>query len=348
MTTFRLATEADDALIRSILRDNGMSTWVEMAVEREPSFFAGENVFGRDWAVIAEEGSDVVGMYTAAVLPVHVNGRPEQLGYLGGLRVNPMHRRRIRHLREGYASIRPLARATGSLPWWFTVVAADNAAARRLLESGVRGLPSYYPLGEYVTVGLPTTRGRRRGMWRQAGEPDLQTVLEFHNARAARFQFSPVLHEAIARRIGLECFFIHEQAGTLRGVAALWNQRAFKQIVARRYRRPISALLPAYNAYAKLFRRIPLPREGQALEQTFIAYLGLADEALPHGVALLQDLLSRCPTPVAGLGLHTAHPLLASLDELKPMRYRAHVYAVSFETRPAVNQLPAQPEVALL
>jgi len=348
MTTFRLATKADDALIRSILRDNGLPTWVEMTVEHEPSFFAGRNVFGREWAVLAEESSEVVGMYTAAVLPVHVNGRPEQLGYLGGLRVIPTHRGRIRHLREGYASIRPLAPVAGTLSWWFTVVATENSAARRLLESGVSGLPAYHLQGEYATFGLPTARGKRTGLWRRAREEDLQRILEFHNAQAGRFQFSPVLHEATVRRIGLDRFFVHEQVKTLRGVAALWDQRAFKQIVARRYRGPIGALIPAYNAYAKWFRRIPLPPEGQMLDQTFIAFLALADQVLTQGRALLQDLLSHCDTPVASLGVHATHPLLSALRKLKPMRYPARIYTVSFDERPGLNGLPAQPEVALL
>ena len=348
MTRFRLATEEDDALIRTILRDNGMPSWVEMTVEREPSFFAARNIFGREWAVLAEESGDAVGMYTAAVVPVHVDGRPEQLGYLGGLRVNPAHRRRIRHLREGYASIRPLAPVAGTLPWWFTVVAAANVAARRLLESGVPGLPAYHLQGEYATFGLPTARGKRRGLWRRARGEELQRILEFHNAQAGRFQFSPVLHEAIVRHIDLDRFYVHEQANTIRGVAALWDQRAFKQIVARRYRGPIGALIPAYNAYAKWFRRIPLPAEGQMLEQTFIAFLALADEALARGRALLEDLLSYCDTPVASLGLHAAHPLLPALRKLRPMRYPARVYAVSFDGRPDLDRLPAQPEAALL
>jgi hypothetical protein len=347
VTDFRLATAADDAVIRSMMRENGMPTWVEMAIEREPSSFDGK-VFGRDWAVIGEEGSEAVGMYTAAVLPVHVNGRPEELGYLGGMRLSPPHRHRIRHVRDGYASIRRLAPLGGTLPWWFTVVASENAVARRLLESGVRGLPCYDALGDYCTFGLPTARGKRGDLWRTAAEPDLPRLIEFHDARAARFQFSPVLREETVRRIGLERFLVHERAGELRGLVALWDQRAFKRIVARRYRRPIGVLVPAYNTYARVFRRMPLPRRGQALDQTFLAFLALDDGALEHGRELLRDLLSRCATSVASIGLHAAHPLVSVLEELKPMRYPACVYAVSFEGRPAIRDLPAQPEVALL
>jgi hypothetical protein len=347
VTEFRLATAADEELLRSLMRENGMPTWVEMAIEREPSSFDGQ-VFGREWAVIAEEDRAVVGMYTAAVLPVHVNGRPEQLGYLGGMRLSAPHRHRFRHVRAGYASIRRLAPLGGTLPWWFTVVASENTAARRLLESGVPGLPGYHTVGDICTFGLPTARGQEGDAWRAAAEADVPRLVEFHNDRAVRLQFAPVLREATVRRIGVERFLLHERAGELRGVVALWDQRAFKRIVARRYRRPVGALIPAYNAYARVFRRMPLPRPGKALDQTFLAFLALDVGALENGRALLRELLARCTTRVASLGMHAAHPLVSVLEELAPMRYPARVYAVSFEGRPDVADLPAQPEVALL
>jgi hypothetical protein len=343
MTTFRLATEADDPVIRSLLRDNAMPTWVDMAIEREPSFFAGKDLFGDDWAVIAEEEGNVVGMYAASILPVHVDGRPERLGYLSGLRVNPGYRRRIHHLRDGYASIPRLAPVTGSLPWWFTVVASENATARRLLESGVPGLPAYHLQGEYVTFAIASSRGKRRNLWHRAVEADVAHIVTFYNAQAARYQCSPVLSADVIRRIGVDRFYLCED-----GVAALWDQRAFKQIVARRYRRPLRGLLRLYNLYARLFRRIPLPREGGALDQTFIAFLALSDAAQSNSRALLEDLLSHCETPAASIGLHASHPLVGVIENLKPLPYPARVYAVTFEGPPPPNGRPAQPEAALL
>jgi len=54
MTAFRLATAVDDDRLRRLLRDNGMPGWVEMSIEREPSYFAGHDWFGRDRAVLAD------------------------------------------------------------------------------------------------------------------------------------------------------------------------------------------------------------------------------------------------------------------------------------------------------
>ena len=125
-------------------------------------------------------------------------------------------------------------------------------------------------------------------------------------------------------------------------MAALWDQRAFKRIVARRYRHP--SLIPAYNAYAKLFRRVPLPREGGALEQTFIAFFAMESPTF----AAIEDLLSYCETPVATIGMHAENPLREIVQRFKPMSTRSRVYAVSFDGTVPPNGRPAQPEAALL
>ncbi len=348
MTDFRLAGPDDDARLRALLRENGLPTWVEMSMQYEPSYFAAHDWFGRDWAVIAEEQGQTVGMYSAGIKPVFIDGRAERLGYLGGLRVRAPHRRRIRHLRGGYASIARLAPERGPRDWWFTVVSSENDNARRLLEAGVRGLPAYHPLGDYLTLALPTARARRTGAWTALGADELPAALAFHNAIAARHQCAPVLDAALVERIGrTHCRVLRTGAG-LAGFAVLWDQRAFKQIVACRYRPPIGALIGAYNLYARLARRIPLPRAGAALAQTHLAFLALDDAVLDEGPAVLRDLLAHCATPIAALGLHAGHALVERLAPLRPLRYPARVYAVTESAAPALAALPVQPEVALL
>ena len=319
MTTFRIATPDDDATVRALLRETAMPSWADMAIDRAPSSY--------DWAVIAEEDDDVVGVYIASVLDAHVDGHPQRLGYLGGLRVKAQHRRRIRHLRDGYASVPALARE--AVPWWFTTIGAENVVARRLLEAGVRGLPEYHFRGEYVTYALPTSRGRRRGIWRRGADVAL------HNRLAAQFQCSPVLSDDLVRRAGN--FFVCDG-----GVAALWDQRAFKRIVAARYRTP--SLIPLYNAYAKLFRRVPLPREGGALNHTFIAFFAMQTPTVEG----IEDLLWHCTTPVATIGMHAENPLRDIVQRFKPMSARSRVYAVAFDGSVPPNGRPAQPEAALL
>jgi len=329
VTTFRVATRDDDATVRALLRETAMPSWADMAIERS-HFEANE------WAVVAEEDGDVVGIYTGSVLAAHVDGQPSRLGYLGGFRVRPQYRRRIRHLRDGYASVPVLARE--AVPWWFTTIGADNVVARRLLEAGVRGLPAYHFRGEYETFALPVARRKRRGIWRQCGD-GLQPVprqaeacLHIHNRLAARFQCSPVLDDEMLRRAGN--VFVCDG-----GVAALWDQRAFKRIVACRYRWP--SLIAPYNAWARMARRVPLPREGGALDHTFIAFFAMESPT----VEAIEDLLSHCATPVATIGMHAENPLREVVLRFKPMSVRSRVYSVG---APLPNGRPFQPEAALL
>ena len=168
--------------------------------------------------------------------------------------------------------------------------------------------------------------------------------MTLYNAQSLHLQFAPVLTEDVVRRIGVRNFFLYKD----RGVAALWDQRAFKQIVARRYRRPLRGFRPLYNLYASLFRRIPLPREGGALDQTSIAFLSLDDESSSNGSALLRDLLSHCGTRAASIGVHPRHPLVPAITAMKPIKYPARVYAVSFDGLVPPNGRPVQPEAALL
>jgi hypothetical protein len=351
VTDFRLATPADDACLRALLRENGMPTWVDMTLEREPSYFAGRDLCGRDWAVLATDREEVVGMYSAAVMPAWVNGRPERIGYLSGLRVRSEHRRRIRHLREGYRSITRLALESPSLPWWFTVVASENANARRILEAHVPGLPAYRPIGGCSTYALPRARCRRAGLWRRLDPGELQAVLEWRTRVASQYHLAPLLHESMVHRVGLANFFVAGERERYLAMAALWDQRPFKQVVARRYRHGLTWAVQAYNLFAKVARRIPLPLEGAALEQVFIAFLAIDPDSRQNPAltrALLGDLLSLSPAPVVALGLHEADPLCDSVAMFKPMRYPAIVYAVELDGPAELDSRPVLPEVALL
>jgi len=348
MTTFRLARDCDDRLVRSLLRANEMSGWADITIEREPSFFDGVDWVGREWAALGQDGSDIVGMYTAAMRPTHINGRPEWIGYLGGLRVDRRHRNRVRHLRAGYASIEALAPVKGTRPWWFTVIGQENAAARRLLEGRVPGLPRYDFQGDYQTLVIPTARGRRLGMWRRAREGEETIISTFHNGEAARCHYSPVLDAKTVERVGIERFLVHERWGAIQGVVALWDQRSFKQVIVQRYRRPLGTLLPAYNLYARLARQLQFPSPGNALAQTFLAFFALAEEVQPELVDFLADALAQCRTPAATLGMRAQHPQIDALGTFKPVRYPARIYAVGIDGPSDLDGRPVQPEAALL
>ncbi|RIX47524.1 MAG: GNAT family N-acetyltransferase [Rhodocyclales bacterium GT-UBC] len=347
MIDLSLAGAADDADLRAMLRSNPMPGWVTLSLEREPSWAAGQNRFGRERVVIARDGTTAVGMYACAEHPVHVDGRPANLGYLGGLRVNPAYRHRLRVLRAGYASI-PRLSGIANPNLWYTSIAAENRPARRLLEAGLADLPRYVALGEMLTLALPKSRGKRLGRWRPIQASEGQALCRVHNASAARFQFAPVLTPEGMATTGAT-FFVTGESGCIDACMAIWNQQAYKQVVARAYRPALAAALPLYNAWARLARRIALPRLNQALDQSFLAFFAPGSDDAATLIPLIQDALAICPSQVLTFGCHAAHPALpALLRTFKPALYRTVVYAVCFDSPPAWDARPVQPEVAIL
>ncbi len=347
MTNFAFAGPDDDAVLRALLRDNAMPSWVAMSVAREPDYFIGANHFGRDWAVIARDNDIPLGMYACSEQPQFLNGAPAQLGYLGALRVTPGYRNRLSILRSGYASLREFA-PPDNPGFWYTTIAEENLAARRILEANLRGMPNYRPINRLVTLALPKARAKRHDLWQPVLPEGMARWCDFHNRHARQYQFAPLLTPSNAAATGAS-FFAVERHGEPLACMALWNQQSYKQIVASAYRNPLGALLPAYNAYARLTRRVSLPRVGQSLDLAYLAFLAVSPALEPQLTALLEDALFLNPAAVLSLGLHDGHPQLARLTRtFRPAIYRIWIYTVDFGTPLNLDGRAAQPEVAVL
>ena len=359
--TYRLAVPNDDRTIRDLLRKNDMDSWARMSIEREPSFFQGENLVGQSSAVIAymtDAPEQVIGTYAMAEQQTHVNGRPMDTAYLGALRVNPEYRHKIRFLKNGFASVRALSGIDRLTT--FTSVAIENSVARRLLEANLRGMPRYTPVGDFDSMGFSTRQGEPVELLQPAVPGDIPSLVEFFNASAASYQFSPVLsRQWLASLTGsfglrLDDFWLLKNGQDVCGCIAIWDQRSFKQIVSRGYRFPLNLLRGSYNLYARLTGRLALPRPGKQLEQVFLSFFALGKQAGDSANAVVREALTiarRKGAQVGTLGLSAQNPLGHRLRQ----SLRANVYRSCIETvhwadgaEPALDTRSPQPEVGLL
>lgn len=357
---FRKAVAQDDAALRAMLRENVMDSWVALTLEREPSYFAGENLMGESMAVIAQQAKapeQTVGMYHCAYLPVHIDGKPAQAGYLGGLRVNRPFRHRPSILRNGFASIRHLGQDCDT---FFTSVASENAVARRLLEGRLKGMPVYRPEGDMETLAISVRHGRSSGALRRAVPADIPALVDFSNRRFAAYQFSPVLTESWLRGLsgdkglGLSDFWLLKNGPEVCGCLTVWDQRAFKQTVARGYRFPLGLLRGAYNLWTGATGRVQLPALGKQLEQVFLAFVAFDASAEDMVLDALREGLDKVReknAKVGILGLSAGNPLLARLKHAIPASvYRTCIETVALpgRTLPQLDGRAPQPEVAIL
>lgn len=336
------ATPERDADLLRLLEENAMSGDVSLVMTRRPRYFSPEHDFGIERSALALEGERAVGMCRLTEHAGFANGKAQALGYLGGLRISPNYRHRVRVLQAGFDYLRQLSPPD----YCYTSIATDNRTALRLLERGIPGLPAYRPLGEMCTLAISRKRGKRRGLWRMMPQESYADVVECYRRNARLRQLAPVLDAGWLHSSGATVLGYYD-GQTLSACAALWNQQAFKQVLASRYSLRARLLRPFYNGYAMATGRVPLPKAGQALDQSFLAFFAADDGDMTTD--LIMDALPLCPTRIMTLGLPAAEPSVKKLTaRTRAAVYRTRLYGVDLSSSPEWDNRTVWPEVALL
>ena len=368
-TRFELATAADDADIRWLLRENPMSGRISLSLEREPDFFADAHLPGTEkQTIIARENGRVVCVGSCTTRLRFVNGQPCRVGYLGGLRLDASVAGRFDILRRGYRFFREVE---GEHPpeLRFTSIAVDNTRALKFLERRLPGMPLYEPLCDFVTLLLPVPRPERRSPPRRVGvAPKHQAGPKtgapkpgqlLLSADSTDQQLAPLWsdEELMALEpLGLSAddFVFVGDSSQPQACAALWDQRGFKQAILRGYSSWLKFVRPVFNSVGPWMGEARLPVVGEVLNHAFVSHLSVP----PNQPALLCELLERLMAQAARrgielltIGFSTDDPRLATVRRrFRGREYHSRLYSVRWpdEPRLALEGGVCCPEVALL
>jgi hypothetical protein len=364
---FELATPAHDASLRRLLRDNPMSGSISVSLEREPSFFAAVALEGPNHqTIVGFEGDRFVGAGSISERQRFVNGQPMRVGYLGGLRLDKSFRGRFSWIRQGYEQFHKLHSAGGP-PIYLTSIVADNLPARRFLEKGLRGMPTYRHLGDFVTLII----GHRSRLFRSSlaarhhvyakgfrimqGSNELRSdLLELLDRHNRAYQFAPAWSAA---EIDCDKFsVVCSSDGAPVACAALWDQRTIKQSVVRGYSGHLLWSRHLINAAATCVGMPRLPRVGTPISYAFVSHMAAhADqpEFAECLIALLQEMACARGIDYLTFGLDSCDPRLAHLRKVfHPREYVSRIYAVYWEDgavfAQSLDSRVLGPEVAIL
>jgi hypothetical protein len=345
---FMLATNADDGDLRRVLSSTPMAGRIRVAFAREPSYFDATAVNGKNVQVgVCRDITTgrVVGMGSRAVSPRYVNGQPQPVGYLSGLRLLPQYRGQGRLLARGYQFLRQL-HSDNSTRFYLTTIADDNDAAIRLLTSGRAGLPTYQPWGRYVTMVVNTkrTRGDRSSNGdlhcRAATTADCSIILEFLHAHGPARQFFPAYNNGdlftgagLLKGLRPDDILLAFRNDELTGTLAAWDQREFKQTFVCGYAGWLRFARPLYNACAWLARRPLLPQCGAMIDADVGAIPVVRGDDFGVFTMLLERQLDRLAsrgTCRLLFGLHENDPLLSVARRYTSREYVTRLYIVTW------------------
>jgi hypothetical protein len=356
---FAFATTADEAELRALLRDNPMRGTVTVGFTHEPDYFRGTSLAGAtDQTLLARENGRLVAAGRCTTRRCWLNGGIRQVAYLGELRLVAGVQGRWDILRAGYGFFAE-AYALDPPDFCFTSIVADNHRARRLFERGLRGLPRYHFIGDYLTRLIPTGPGSVSPEFKIATGADLPAgqLTDFLNTvgqtRHLAAHWSPEILGALAGS-GLQPqdLVVLLRGDEIVGCAGVWNQQSFRQVRIHGYGPLFTAVRPFHNLLAPLLRQPSLPPAGSNLNQALLTPFACSPDHATAPAALLQaarEIAARRGLDCLALGGTATDPWLTSL---RGRRYPSRLYRVDWPgARPAVSALdarPCQPEIGLL
>ncbi len=358
---FSVATANDNAAIRRLLRENPMPGAISLSLEREPDYFRGADIGGaEDETILVSERDKLVCMGRCSLRTSWINGAPQRVGYLAELRLDASAQGRFDLLRRGYRYFQELHESDPPR-CYFTSIAADNDRARRLFESGRKGLPTYEFLGEFVTLLVAVPRRAMTGKLRvEVGAPErVEEMADVLNQQAKAQQLAAVWTAASLRSLAkhglpLDRFQLVLEGGKIIACGALWDQRAFRQTVIRSYSFSLSTARPLINLAAQLFGTPHLPSVDTTLSHAFLSPLGFEagrESILADFVESFFPSATRLRLEFLTLGMPAQDPRLNSLRRRFSTRaYHSRLYRVSWPggVSAPLKQASAFPDVALL
>jgi hypothetical protein len=346
---FELATDDDDAELRHILAAIPMPGHVSVSYRREPNYFGAAVVSGGFHQVLvvrdAETGR-VAGFVSRSARMMHVNGTPESIGYLSGLRFLPQYRRRGL-LARGIARLRDL-HTDGRAKLYLATIADGNDDAVDIVTSGRTGLPKMHFAGRYFALAVPIPTRRRRVRASQSDlaleegrRADASEIIEFLRTWGPRRQFFPCYEasdffhsQATFRDLSPHDLILARRGGRLLGILGTWDQHSFKQSIVEGYSASLRWISPMYNAWARLRGMPAVPRPGSELRYLTAALPVVADDDAEVFTNLMHEVLARAsggPCQYLMLGLHEQDPLLPAARRLGGRTYVGRMYVACWD-----------------
>jgi hypothetical protein len=325
----RVATREDDRALCEIFKSITMESDLELAVERDPDFFALYDLQDvKQLTYVVERRDELLGLGSYLGREGWLAGARVPVGYAGDLRFQPGARGGFVLGRHFGATFREACRAFGCEAMLTVVIASNELARRALVERHprFRDKPFYRPWHTFDILSVHfTTRGRPRPtdlVVRRATDGDLGAIgaLLERDHRARPFGYvldEGKLRDRLARWPGLvvESFYVaHDRAGRLRGTAAVWDAAPVKRFRAIAYRGRMRFLRLGLNLVAPFVGATPLPRPDELFRYLYLTHVSIPDE----DPSVMAALLDRIYADWHGRGYHFLSACVLQRDPLAP------------------------------
>ena len=344
---FEIAKDSDDPSLQTLIRNHPMVGDIEIAFQRDPSYFDALKVQGKfNQVIVGRErvSNKIVVCGTRSIKPLYINGQVCYVGYLSNLRMEKNYRGNIL-LAHGYRFFQRLHQ-DAKTPIYIMTIVETNEYARRILTSARAGIPKSYDKGCYCSFALIISKRKKEnkeeGVKIVRGSIELiDKIIKCLHRNGPNKQFYPYYKKeefhssnGLLKGFHISDFYVAIKNGKIVGTIAKWDQRSFKQVIIVSYKGKIKIVKPLFNLYSKIVNSPPLPSPGSQLNFFFIGLIAIDSNDPRIFSALLRRLYNDSvgqPYAYCLIGLHARDPLIRALNEYHTIKYNSRLYVVSWE-----------------
>ncbi|MHA6264886.1 hypothetical protein ACXYMO_16940 [Arenibacterium sp. CAU 1754] len=339
--SYALAGPGDFGDIERLLAQTDMPGWITLSYRSDLSRARVMSPAGSVQSVIGRnDRGTLAGMASRMVLPGYWNGQPRAIGWAAQLRLAHAFRHRPSVLRGGFDAFRRDLHDPQETPWYMASILSENRVAKRLLERGLPGFPTFTPVARLHTLAFSAQHASGSDAIRCATPGDAPALRAFLNRENRLRPLAPALDEtedfSPNRWPGLSIgdFLIAERSGEITGATALWSQDPYRCLVVTGYNPWLARARPLVNLVSPLTGLPKLPPFGAALPMAYLAFFTVAGNDATCALALLRAARAEARArqfSFVSLGLVQDDPLWPTLSALRHRDYGATLYTVTWK-----------------
>jgi hypothetical protein len=331
---------------------------IRVTYQREPDFWLGCKASGEDCRVLVavdEECGRIAGVACRSTRKIFINGQELRVGYLGQLRVDSHFRGRWL-VSRGFAQLKQWHDMDPIPAYLAAIVDGNSEATGVLVKRGRRGFPAFHQVAEYRTLAIRINRNKTLSRSRvQVSLPEvheLPEIAQFLQSHGRKRQFYPVwTAESLGnlRALGLrpDDLRIARRGREIVGVAALWDQSAYKQNVIHGYSGWLKAVARLYNLGAHWIGRTKLPLPGEQVHSAYVSLICIANDEVDVFRVLIRELYTLAWSRQLSymlVGLDSRDPLLPAALEYPHILYKSRLYLAEWPGAEGIHeQLDGRP-----
>lgn len=278
-------TKKDDADLRALLASLSTPGFLQLIQTHDPSPVESFRRQNTQLAVLKDGRGQSTYMAACTHNAFYIAGKSTNLGYLSAVRKNPAYLGR-----DDWRSL--FYDHFGASTYFFSILAVNTPAYRAFhAPSTLRPAPQLVDSYELMImnshrVPKPVSPACQ---FVSADSVSQKAIIQFLRKQGSRYQFFPVVTKTLLRRIGVthKNSYVLLKNDVIVGFAGLVDRTKDTQFRITQYPWLISALRPAWNAFARRFGYISIPKKNMPVNCPIATLCVVADD----NPALYQELI---------------------------------------------------------